>query len=197
MELITLVSIATAAVLAWPAAQMPHQRIILLPSANGAPSAVVVKGADGERLLNKPYASLDVMPNGTTQKVSLSESDVRARYTQLLDAQPPRPQSFQLYFVSASDSQLTPESAQVLQGLKAYLQTRPAPEVTVIGHTDRTGSAAINDALSLKRAQSVRELMHQLGIATDNIPAFGRGSREPLAGSSQDSLNRRVEIHVR
>lgn len=197
MELITLVSIATAAVLAWHSAQMPQQRIILLPSANGAPSAVVVKGADGEHLLNKAYASLDVMPNGTTQGVPLSESDVRARYTQLLDAQPPRPQSFQLYFVSGSDSQLTPESAQVLQGLKAYLQTRPAPEVTVIGHTDRTGSAAINDALSLKRAQSVRELMRQSGIATDNMPAFGRGSREPLAGNSQDSLNRRVEIHVR
>lgn len=197
MELITLVSIATAAVLAWHSAQMPQQRIILLPSANGAPSAVVVKGADGEHLLNKPYASLDVMPNGTTQGVPLSESDVRARYTQLLDAQPPRPQSFQLYFVSGSDSQLTPESAQVLQGLKAYLQTRPAPEVTVIGHTDRTGSAAINDALSLKRAQAVREQLHLMNIEADNIPVFGRGSREPIASGTQEGLNRRVEIHVR
>jgi OOP family OmpA-OmpF porin len=197
MELITLVSIATAAMLAWPTTEMTNQRIILLPSANGSPSAVVVRGADGERLLDKSYASLNVMPNGTTKEVSLAESDVRARYSQLLNAQPPRPQSFQLYFVSGSDSQLTTESAQVLKGLQAYLHTRPSPEVTVIGHTDRTGNAAINDALSLKRALSVRELIRQSGIATDDMPAFGRGSREPLAHSAQDSLNRRVEIHVR
>lgn len=197
MELITLISIATAAALAWPQAEMAHQRIILLPSANGSTSAVVVNGADGEHLLSKPYASLDIMPSGSTQEVMLSESDVRARYAQLLEAQPPRPQSFQLYFASGSDSQLTPESAKVLAGLQSYLQSRPSPEVTVIGHTDRTGSASINDALSLKRAQSVRELIRQSGIATDNMPALGRGSREPLAFSEQDSLNRRVEIHVR
>lgn len=197
MELITLISIAAATALAWPQNNMANQKIILLPSADGSSSAVVVKAADGERLLNKPYASLDILPNGATKEVSLSKSDVRARYAQLLDAQPPRPQSFQLYFASGSDSQLTPESAKVLAGLQAYLESRPSPEITVIGHTDRTGSAAINDALSLKRAQSVRELIRQSGIATDSVPTYGRGSREPVAFGLEEALNRRVEIHVR
>lgn len=197
MELITLISIAIVTALAWPPTEMANQRIILLPSANGSASAVVIKGAGGEHWLNKPYARLDVMPNGTTKEASLSEADVRARYTELLDAQPPRPQSFQLYFASGSDSQLTPESAKVLAGLQAYLQSRPSPEVTVIGHTDRTGSAVFNDALSLKRAQSVRELIRQSGIATDNMLTLGRGSREPLDLNEPDRLNRRVEIHVR
>jgi outer membrane protein OmpA-like peptidoglycan-associated protein len=198
MELTTLISIAIAAVLAWPQPQdVAQQRIVLLPSADGSPSAVVVRGADGERLVNKPYASLEVMRSGTTKEVSLSESEVKERYAQLLDAQAPRPKSFSLYFASGSDSQLTPESAQTLAGLQTYLQSRPAPEVTVIGHTDRTGSAAINDALSLKRAQAVREQIRQAGIDADNIPVFGRGSREPIATSAQEGLNRRVEIHVR
>ena len=195
MELITLVSIATAAMLAWPTSEMATQRIILLPSANGAYSAVVVQGTDGERVLDKPYASLDIMPSGNTKEVALSESDVRARYGQLLDAQPPRPQSFQLYFVSGSDQELTPESLQILAGLRAYLASRPSPDVTVIGHTDRTGSASVNDALSLKRALNVRDLIRQAGISTDNIQAYGRGSREPLS-ASQEALNRRVEIHI-
>lgn len=197
MELTGLITLAMAAALAWPRAEVPQQRIVLLPSADGSPSAVVVKGADGERLLNTPYAGLEVMPAGTTQAVILTEAEVRARYAQVLEAQPPRPTHVLLYFASGSDSQLTPESAQTLAGLQTYLQSRPAPEVTVIGHTDRTGSVAINDALSLKRAQAVRELIRQAGIAVDNIPVFGLGSREPMASGAQESLNRRVEIHVR
>jgi outer membrane protein OmpA-like peptidoglycan-associated protein len=102
-----------------------------------------------------------------------------------------------LYFANGSDSQLTPASEQTLAGLHTYLQSRPAPEVTLIGHTDRTGNASVNDALSLKRALSVREHMRQKGMDTDNMLAVGRGSREPMSSGAQESLNRRVEIHVR
>ncbi len=198
MELTTLISIAIAAALAWAQApEVANQRIVLLPSADGSPSAVVVQGRDGERLLDKAYASLEVLRSGDTQQIGLSESLVREYYADLLDAQPPRPQSFLLYFANGSDSRLTPESEQTLTGLHAYLQSRPAPEVTLIGHTDRTGSALLNDALSLKRALSVRELMRQKGMDVDNMLAIGRGSREPMSSAAQESLNRRVEIHVR
>jgi outer membrane protein OmpA-like peptidoglycan-associated protein len=197
MELTGLIALAITAALVWPRTEMVQQRIVLLPSADGARSAVVVKSPDGERLLNTPYAGLEVMASGLTQELTLTETDVSARYAHVLNAQPPRPRSFLLYFVSGSDSQLTPESVQSLAGLQGYLQSRPAPELTVIGHTDRTGSASINDALSLKRAQTVRELIRQAGIEVDNIPSYGRGSREPIAAGAQEGLNRRVEIHVR
>jgi outer membrane protein OmpA-like peptidoglycan-associated protein len=197
MELITLIWLVAATAFAWPHDEMAIQRVTLLPSANGEAGAVVVSTAGIEHLLNKPYASLDVMHNGTAIETTRSPSEVDARYGLLLQAQPPRPQSFQLYFVNGSDRQLTVESAHVLASLQAYLQSRPSPEVTVIGHTDRTGQAAGNDALSLKRALSVRELIHKAGIATDNIPALGRGAREPLVTGDQEHLNRRVEIHVR
>ena len=197
MELTGLIALAVAAALAWPQAEVPQQRIILLPSADESTSAVVVKGSDGERLLNTPFASLNVMPKGTIQEAKLTEADVRTRYGQLLEAQAPRPQSFLLYFMSGSDSQLTTESSQTLAGLQAYLQSRPAPELTVIGHTDRTGSAAINDGLSLKRAEAVRELIRLAGIDVRDVPAIGRGAKEPIASSAQEGLNRRVEIHIR
>jgi outer membrane protein OmpA-like peptidoglycan-associated protein len=197
MELITLIWLVAATALAWPHDEVASQRVTLLPSANGEAGAVVVSSAGKERLLNKPYASLNVMPSGAAIETTLSPSEVDARYGLLLQAQPPRPQSFQLYFVNGSDRQLTPESINALASLQTYLQSRPAPEVTVIGHTDRTGQAAANDALSLKRALSVRELIHKAGIATDNIPALGRGAREPLVTGDQEHLNRRVEIHVR
>ena len=173
------------------------ERIILLPSADGSRSAVIVHGVKGDRLMDQAYASLEVTPSGTFSDVALSESQVRERYASLLDAQAPRPRSFLLYFVTGSDSKLTAESQQTLIGLQDFLQSRPAPEVTLIGHTDRSGSAAINDALSLKRAQAVRELIRQAGVSTDNVPVYGRGSREPIASGAQEGLNRRVEIHVR
>jgi outer membrane protein OmpA-like peptidoglycan-associated protein len=84
-----------------------------------------------------------------------------------------------------------------LNDLQDFLQSHPAPEVTLIGHTDQSGSAASNDVLSLQRAQAVRELIRQSGIATDKVPVYGRGSREPIASGAQEGLNRRVEIHVR
>ena len=82
MELTTLISIAIAAALAWPQApEGANQRIVLLPSADGSPSAVVVQSADGEQLINKPYTGLEVTRYGATQKVPLSERAVRERYT--------------------------------------------------------------------------------------------------------------------
>lgn len=180
-----------------PAPEKIIERIILLPSADGASSAIIVHGLKGERLMDVPYASLEVTASGTFTDVPMSESSVRERYASLLEALAPRPRSFLLYFFTGSDSKLTSESQQTLTGLQDFLQSRPAPEVTLIGHTDRSGSAAINDALSLQRAQAVRELIRQSGLSIDNMPVYGRGSREPIASGAQEGLNRRVEIHVR
>lgn len=198
MELTALISIAiVAAVARAPSPDAVEQQIVLLPSAHGSSGAVVVQSPDGERLLDQPYAGLDVKRSGSTTEVRWSASAVAERYGPLLAAQAPRPQSFLLYFVSGSDRQLTTASEQTLSGLQAYLGSRPSPEVTVIGHTDRSGSAEGNDALSLKRAHVVRELIRQAGIPVEDIPVFGRGAREPLASGAQEALNRRVEIHVR
>ena len=174
------------------------ERIVLLPSADGAKSAVWVSGPQGTpRLLDQPYAGLQVSARGELSESTSSEAEVRERYGRLLEAQPERARSFALYFESGSDSRLTPASQQVLAGLKAYLAARVLPEMAVIGHTDRSGSASLNDALSLRRAQLVREQLGEAGIAVGAVPVYGRGSREPVAGPEQEPLNRRVEVHVR
>jgi len=77
---------------------------------------------------------------------------------------------------------------------------RPAPEIAVVGHTDRVGSDQSNDALSLKRAEFVRNALIKRGIAPENIQASGRGEREPIvptADGVSEPRNRRVEIIVR
>jgi len=52
---------------------------------------------------------------------------------------------------------------------------RPAPEIVVIGHTDRVGAVTHNDTLSLRRAERVRNELVKVGIAPDRIRVAGRG----------------------
>ncbi len=84
--------------------------------------------------------------------------------------------------------------------MKAEVQHRPDPEVIIIGHTDRVGSVAQNDALSLQRAERVRQVLLGLGIPADRVTAVGRGEREPLVPTEDqvaEPRNRRVEVTVR
>jgi outer membrane protein OmpA-like peptidoglycan-associated protein len=72
--------------------------------------------------------------------------------------------------------------------------------VRVVGHTDSTGGDAINNPLSLDRAQSVRNFLQDRGIAASRIDVVGRGSREPVASNETAegrAENRRVEIFMR
>jgi len=71
--------------------------------------------------------------------------------------------------------------------------------VTVVGHTDSTGSDAINDPLSRERAAAVRDYLAARGVAPSRISTSGRGSHEPVASNDTDrgrAANRRVEIFL-
>ena len=89
---------------------------------------------------------------------------------------------------------LRPILEQFAQGLDSTVK------VIVVGHTDSSGSDAINDPLSLQRAQTVRDYLATHGVPTGRMDIAGRGSREPVADNSSDAgraKNRRVEIFLR
>lgn len=75
----------------------------------------------------------------------------------------------------------------------------------IAGHTDRIGSDSANDALSLQRAQAVRQILVNNGIPANNVRAVGVGKRQPLVQCDQQNRseliaclapNRRVEIQA-
>ena len=71
--------------------------------------------------------------------------------------------------------------------------------VLVVGHTDSSGPASYNDALSLRRAQSVADYLVSTGANVDAIRVIGRGSREPMASNETREgriQNRRVDVLV-
>lgn len=94
---------------------------------------------------------------------------------------------------------LEPRLRGVLDSFARTLQDDPAVHIRVIGHTDSTGTEALNDRLSLERAQSVRDYLVDRGVAASRIEIAGRGSREPVASNDTAegrAKNRRVEILV-
>jgi outer membrane protein OmpA-like peptidoglycan-associated protein len=89
---------------------------------------------------------------------------------------------------------LRPVLEQFAKGLDGTVK------VLVVGHTDSTGSDAINDPLSLQRAQTVRDFLSTRGVPSARMEIAGRGSREPVAENTTDAgraKNRRVEIFLR
>jgi outer membrane protein OmpA-like peptidoglycan-associated protein len=94
---------------------------------------------------------------------------------------------------------IKPNFAPVLNQFAASLNQHPESNVTIIGHTDNTGSDAINNPLSVDRADSVRDYLVGKGVARTRILTEGHGAREPVADNSTQAgrdKNRRVEIYV-
>ena len=177
----------------------PTDRIVLLPGEDGKVGKVSVKTGASEHHLTTAYAGAEVGVAGAIDARTEDADSVKQRYGAVLAARPMKPVSFVVNFVSGRN-ELTPESAPVLAQLKAELARRPAPEIAVIGHTDRVGKLEANDALSIKRAEAVRSMLVNHGIPASSIEASGRGEREPLVPTADEvaeAKNRRVEISVR
>ena len=89
--------------------------------------------------------------------------------------------------------------APILNQFASSLNQNQISTVTIIGHTDNTGSDSINNPLSVDRANSARDYLVSRGVAPQRFSTDGRGSREPVADNSTQQgrdMNRRVEIYV-
>ncbi|MCM2345774.1 OmpA family protein [Acidovorax soli] len=89
--------------------------------------------------------------------------------------------------------------APVLDRFADGLRNNPNTDVRIIGHTDNTGSDAVNNPLSLERAASTRNYLTGRGVDGRRISIEGMGERQPIATNDTAqgrSRNRRVEIYV-
>ncbi len=174
------------------------ERVVLLPSGDEVPGAVVIRDKAGEIRLDQPYAATR-RTLGSNWVYQSSPQEVAERYGKTLAAQPPRPSAYVLYFETGGDV-LTAESQGALKVIRKEIAERPASEVQVIGHTDRVGSMDGNDRLSLKRAELIRGVLIESGVDAGKLEAIGRGERDPLVATADEvgePRNRRVEINVR
>jgi outer membrane protein OmpA-like peptidoglycan-associated protein len=94
---------------------------------------------------------------------------------------------------------IKPNFRPVLDRFASSLVEHTATVVTIVGHTDNTGTDAINDPLSVNRAARTREYLASRGVGSNRFSIDGRGSYEPVAPNNTEAnraRNRRVEIFV-
>ncbi len=77
---------------------------------------------------------------------------------------------------------------------------RSVEAVQIVGHTDNIGPAAYNEQLSVRRADSIKELLVKSGVDPSKITLLGMGERSPAAENSTPegrAKNRRVVIMLK
>jgi outer membrane protein OmpA-like peptidoglycan-associated protein len=191
--------LAVAGCAEMPKAPVAPELFAVIPSPTGHVGTIVVRSGGSQQVVHGAYAAHRVKHDGSTEEIRVDANEVNRDFGSTIAALPGRPASFLLYFLEGKD-ELTAESRVEMEKIFAELKRRPAPDIVVIGHTDTVGSIASNDKLSLARAQRMRELMIELGLPPEHILATGRGEREPLIPTDDNTpepRNRRVEISVR
>jgi len=101
--------------------------------------------------------------------------------------------------LATNSSTLNAASRESLSKFANSLQNNPDTDVKIYGHTDSTGSDAINNPLSQKRAESVYNYLLSMGVSGNRIDSQGFGSSQPIADNSTTagrSRNRRVEVFI-
>lgn len=156
-------------------------------TATAAAAAVgaVVGGAIGQQL-DRQKAELD---RGFTNDI-----DVINTGSELIVRMP----NGILFDIDRAD--LRPQVRSDLNVLAGNLLRYPNSTIFIVGHTDNTGSAAHNQRLSERRAQSVSSVIVAGGVAPARIVATGRGEDQPIASNLTPEgrqQNRRVDITIR
>ncbi len=99
---------------------------------------------------------------------------------------------------ATGSAEITDEFARVLDGAAQLINEHPEIQLLEIqGHTDNTGSDAINNPLSQARADAVRNYLISRGVEPSRLVAKGYGSSKPVASNSTDAgkyQNRRIDI---
>jgi outer membrane protein OmpA-like peptidoglycan-associated protein len=102
-----------------------------------------------------------------------------------------------MVFFDFDRATITPTAAETIKKAAADAKAGQKTRIGVTGHADRSGSDAYNMALSLRRANAVKDQLVREGIPATGITVVGRGESQPLvqtADGVREPQNRRVEI---
>ena len=166
-------------------------------------------GRVGSATVTTPQGSVELTTgNQATRVVSgqppaapspMSDEEIQRRFGDAMAARPLVVREFSLYFEAGGDT-LTPESQALVADILEVVRLRPAPDVSVIGHTDTTGDPDANVELGMRRAALIRDLLVKSGLDRAHVDVASHGEADllvPTPDNTAEEKNRRVEVTVR
>lgn len=194
VSLVALALLALALLLGACAA--PRERITVLDAQPG--EQLTVTTPQGTTVLDTAVTTAQVQASGAVQVGETTLPAVMVHFGLEFAALPTESRVFTFHFATGQTT-LDATGRATLAALLAEVQQRGAVEIEVTGHTDQVGTDALNDRLSLARAEAVRLLLWQGGLTATFVRVVGRGMREPRidAPGRAEARNRRVVVLVR
>ncbi|MBF0311531.1 MAG: OmpA family protein [Magnetococcales bacterium] len=179
----------------------PKSYVVLMEGFDGKVGKVIFKGGAGEQVLDQAgmAGGIDQRGKVLSHPVQMNVAEVEKTFREVLAAAPMPPMDFILYFMAGTDK-LTPESEQSIPQILANMSGRAAPEIAIIGHTDRVGNDQTNYQLAFKRAEAVKQIFVDHGVASQNVTVTSHGESNPLVPTEDnvpEPRNRRVQATVR
>ncbi len=179
----------------------PKNRYVLIPDLDGDIGRLTVASEKGSQVLDKAFEAtgLNNADEVPSTPIIMDEAEVKRIFKDALNAQPTPPVHFILYFTTGT-TVLTPQSMAQLPKVLKSIEDRRSVDLTISGHTDRTGSKNFNRGLSLERAGKVAEFLVKKGVDPKIIEITSHGEGNPLVKTADgvaEPKNRRVEVVVR
>lgn len=179
----------------------PKNLVVLAPDPDGTVGRITVASAAGSVDIDSANQFTTIKDRNTlpSQPAEISPSKIQEIFGSALAVRPPVPLHFLLYFKPGS-VELLPESTLELAKIPVEIKTRGADMISVVGHSDTAGEKAYNLKLSTRRAEAVKSLLVEMGLASSLIEVASHGEENLLvktADNVKNEKNRRVEVVVR
>lgn len=163
-----------------------QDRLLMIPNAQGNPLAISIKGATYD------FGQTGNFPT-MIKNIRIAEGAVELYDRFLTDG---KIVTNGIKFDSGKAT-LRPESMGVINEIVKLMNEHPEIKFSVEGHTDSDGDSQFNQQLSEQRAETVKNTLVDMGIATDRLVSKGFGEEVPVADNNSPegkANNRRVEF---
>jgi outer membrane protein OmpA-like peptidoglycan-associated protein len=173
--------------------------VVLLDNPDGTTGKISVNTANGSTVLEKTKQATS-MKDTSGKTFIVSDARLTADFGPALGASPMNPKTFLLYFEKGT-STLTKESQETIPAILAEIKKHPAPDISVIGHSDTKGNDKLNEQISFERADAIGKLIQQESkLPVDKVSIESHGEKNMLIKTPDETdepRNRRVEVSVR
>ncbi len=175
--------------------------IVLSPAEDGSVGAIEIATDKGSQILKEDGKAVFIGGRNSlpSPPEAINKEDTQLVFQDALQVHPLMPESFLLYF-KFNSNELTDESKKLIHAILAAINKRQSHDISVIGHTDRTGKDEYNRKLSLERAQLVYNILKGENINPEDMTIVYHGEGNPLVATADniaEPRNRRVEVMVR